>query len=194
MFPAATTASSGTPWRPALLFNNNGPFTLGGSEVSVPGIGNANAVTSNEPDGEDDIDRPSSLSVKKNQEEGIIVVHEVNCELYVKSRDPADQGAWKYKGTGQLIIKCKEGISTGTKESKPTIVIRNDVGKLLLDVLIYRGIMTIVLKNSVVTVFHTSDDGDSNEKVVARPFLMRTKTVEDRDKLVAAIQDYAPAS
>ncbi|CAA0834574.1 Pleckstrin homology (PH) domain superfamily protein [Striga hermonthica] len=50
MFPAATTASSGTLWRPALLFNN-GPSTFGGSEVSVPGIGNANAVTSNEPDG-----------------------------------------------------------------------------------------------------------------------------------------------
>ncbi|CAA0813042.1 Unknown protein [Striga hermonthica] len=53
MFPAATTASSGTPWRPALLFNNDSPFTFGVSEVvSVPGIGNANAVTSNEPDGE----------------------------------------------------------------------------------------------------------------------------------------------
>ncbi|CAA0834573.1 Pleckstrin homology (PH) domain superfamily protein [Striga hermonthica] len=50
LFPAATTASSGTPWRPALLFHY-GPFTFGGSEVSVPGIGYANAVTSNEPDG-----------------------------------------------------------------------------------------------------------------------------------------------
>ncbi|CAA0820533.1 Pleckstrin homology (PH) domain superfamily protein [Striga hermonthica] len=200
MFPAASTASSGTPWRPTLLFNNNStPFTFGGSQVSVPGIGNANVVTSNhdtsnEPDGEDDIEQPSSPSVKKNQEEGIIVVHEVKCKLYVKSSDPADEGAWKDKGTGQLSIKCKEGISKGTKESKPTIVIRNDVGKLLLNALIYPGIKTNLQKNSVVTIFHTSDDGDNNEKVVARTFLMRTKTEEDRDKLAAAIQDCAPSS
>lgn len=46
---------------------------------------------------------------------------------YIQSTDPADKDAWKDKGTGQLSIKCKEGISKGTKESKPTIVIRNDV-------------------------------------------------------------------
>jgi hypothetical protein len=28
---------------------------------------------------------------------------------------------------GQLYIKCKEGVDKGTKESKPTIVVRNDV-------------------------------------------------------------------
>lgn len=41
--------------------------------------------------------------------------------------DPAEKGAWKDKGAGQLTIKCKEGISKGTKESKPTILVRNDV-------------------------------------------------------------------
>ncbi|CAA0823505.1 Unknown protein [Striga hermonthica] len=40
-----------TPWRPACLYYNNGPFTFGGSEISVPRIGNANVVTSNVPDG-----------------------------------------------------------------------------------------------------------------------------------------------
>ncbi|KAL0312667.1 UNVERIFIED_CONTAM: UDP-galactose/UDP-glucose transporter 4 [Sesamum radiatum] len=79
------------------------------------------------------------------------------------STDPADKDAWKDKGMGQLSIKCKEGVSKGTKESKPTIVIRNDV------------------------------DGDNNDAVVARTFLMRTKTQEDRDKLAAVIQEYAPA-
>ncbi|CAA0834374.1 Pleckstrin homology (PH) domain superfamily protein [Striga hermonthica] len=98
MFPAATTASSGTPWRPALLFNN-GPSTFGGSEVSVPGIENANVVTSNEPD-----------------------------------------------VGGKAAARC-----------------------------IDPGIMTIVLKNSVLTTLHTLDDGDSNENVVARPFLMENK-------------------
>lgn len=36
-------------------------------------------------------------------------------------------------------------------------------------------------------------DGDNNDSVVARTYLMRTKTEEDRDKLAAAIDEYAPA-
>lgn len=45
----------------------------------------------------------------------------------VQSIDLADKDAWRDKGMGQLSIKCKEGVTKGTKESKPTIVIRNDV-------------------------------------------------------------------
>lgn len=48
----------------------------------------------------------------------------------VQSTDPVEKDAWKDKGTGQLSIKCKEGIDKGTKESKPTIVVRNDVCSL----------------------------------------------------------------
>ena len=46
---------------------------------------------------------------------------------FLQSSDPADKDPWKDKGTGQLSIKCKEGVSKGTKESKPTIIVRNDV-------------------------------------------------------------------
>ncbi|KAK4389352.1 hypothetical protein Sango_2272200, partial [Sesamum angolense] len=168
------------------------------TQVSVPG--NTNSVPSdqggsNEADGvrEDDIEQPSSPSVKKSEEKGIITVHEVKCKLYVKTTDPADKDAWKDKGMGQLSIKCKEGVSKGTKESKPTIVIRNDVGKVLLNALLYPGIKTNMQKNAVVAIFHTTADGDNNDAVVARTFLMRTKTQEDRDKLAAVIQEYAPA-
>lgn len=45
----------------------------------------------------------------------------------VQSSDPADKDPWKDKGTGQLSIKCKEGVNKGAKESKPTIIVRNDV-------------------------------------------------------------------
>jgi len=41
-----------------------------------------------------------------------------------------DKDAWKDRGTGQLSIKCKEGVSKGTRESKPTILIRNDVSSI----------------------------------------------------------------
>ena len=46
---------------------------------------------------------------------------------YGQSGDPADQNAWKDKGMGQLSIKCEEGVSKATKESKPTIIVRNEV-------------------------------------------------------------------
>ncbi|XP_038687089.1 uncharacterized protein LOC119986551 [Tripterygium wilfordii] len=169
---------------------SSGVFSNNGGTSSVPVNTNASI------DGEDenDLQRPSSPSVKKAEEKGIIVVHEVKCKLYVKSSDPTDKDTWKDKGTGQLSIKCKEGVSKGTKESNPTILVRNDVGKLLLNALLYSGIKTRLQKNSLVAIFHTLDDNGGNDNVVARTFLIRTKTEEDTNKLATAIQEYAPAS
>jgi nuclear pore complex protein Nup50 len=39
---------------------------------------------------------------------------------------------WKDMGVGHLSIKTKEGANKDTKESKPTVVVRNDIGSLLL--------------------------------------------------------------
>ncbi|KAM5572618.1 nuclear pore complex protein [Rosa sericea] len=173
--------------------SNSQPPPLFGSQSSVP----QNRDASDEADADNDEEEPSSPSVKKSEEKGVVVVHEVKCKLYVKSSDPAD--SWKDKGTGQLTIRCKEGVSKGTKESKPTVIVRNDVGKLLLNALLYSGIKTNPQKNSLVAIFHTAGDGDGNEgsnqdSVVARTFLIRMKTEEDRNKLATAIQEYAPAS
>lgn len=33
---------------------------------------------------ENDLEQPSSPSVKKSEEKGVVVVHEVKCKLYVK--------------------------------------------------------------------------------------------------------------
>ncbi|KAI8029886.1 hypothetical protein LOK49_LG01G02355 [Camellia lanceoleosa] len=46
--------------------------------------------------------------------------------LLYQSSDLADNDAWKDKGTGQLSIKCKEGVDKGTREFRPTILVRND--------------------------------------------------------------------
>ncbi|KAF5207266.1 Nuclear pore complex protein like, partial [Thalictrum thalictroides] len=115
------------------------------------------------------------------------------------STDPTDKDAWKDKGMGQLSIKCKEGVSKATKESKPTIVVRNDVGKILLNALLYPGIKTNLMKNAIAAIFHTSGDANGNDvgtngAVVARTYLIKTKTEEDRNKLASAIQEYAPAA
>ncbi|KAJ6415262.1 hypothetical protein OIU84_004118 [Salix udensis] len=170
--------------------NSQTPFSFGG-QSSIPTIHN----TADDADDENELQQPGSPSVKKSEEKGIVTVHEVKCKLYVKSSDPAGKDTWKDKGTGQLSIKCKEGISKGTKESKPTIVIRNDVGKVLLNALLYPGIKTNPQKNSLVAIFHTAgDDSGNNDCVVARTFLFRMKTEEDRNKLATAIQEYAPST
>ncbi|PON57505.1 Talin [Parasponia andersonii] len=173
------------------LFSNNQTPILFGNQSSVP----AKCDASDDVDGENE-EPPSSPSVKVSEEKGVIVVHEVKCKLYVKSSDPADKDPWKDKGTGQLSIKCKEGVSKGTKESKPTIIVRNDVGKLLLNASIYPGIKTNSRKNSIVAIFHTAGEGDGSNKdsVVARTYSIRLKTEEDRNKLATAIEDYAPSS
>uniref|UniRef100_A0A6M2EM70 RanBD1 domain-containing protein n=1 Tax=Populus davidiana TaxID=266767 RepID=A0A6M2EM70_9ROSI len=173
-----------------VLSNSQKPFSFGGQSSIT--------TTHNTADGADDeneLEQPGSPSVKKSVEKGIVTVHEVKCKLYVKSSDPAGKDTWKDKGTGQLSIKCKEGISKGTKESKPTIVVRNDVGKVLLNALLYPGIKTNPQKNSLVAIFHTAgDDSGNSDSVVARTFLLRMKTEEDRNKLATAIQEYAPTS
>ncbi|KAL4592859.1 hypothetical protein LXL04_005866 [Taraxacum kok-saghyz] len=187
--PMFSTSGFTTSWNSGPLFNNPSSFSFGGqSAISVK------PDATNDADGEDEIEQPSSPSVKKTEETGIIVVHEVKCKLYVKSGDVTDKDAWKDRGTGQLTIKCKEGVTKGTKDSKPTIIVRNDVGRLLLNALIYPGIKTSLQKNSIVAIFHTVDDsGSDDSKVVARTFLIRTKSQDDRDKLAAAIKEYAPA-
>jgi nuclear pore complex protein Nup50 len=185
-----TTTSFAASWSTGVFSNNQAPV-LFGNQTPAPKINNGADVEEDE----DDQQQPSSPSLKKSEEKGIVVVHEVKCKLYVKSSDPADKDTWKDKGTGQLTIKCKEGVAKGTKDSKPTIVVRNDVGRVQLNALLYSGIKTNKQKNSLVAIFHTAaDDGGSNDSIVARTFLIRTKTAEDRDNLETAIHEYAPAS
>lgn len=190
--PMTTTASFATSWSSGGAFSNSQSPFLFGNQSSVL----VNRDASDDVDGETESEKPSSPSVKKTEEKGIVVVHEVKCKLYVKSTDPIDKDTWKDRGMGHLSIRCKEGVSKGTKDSKPTIVVRNDVGRLLLNALIYPGIKTSLQKNAVVAIFHTSvddsGDGGNNGSVVARTFLLRTKTEEDRDKLATTIKEYAP--
>ncbi|XP_031377285.1 nucleoporin NUP152 [Punica granatum] len=185
-FSISTSINFSSPWSSGMFSGSQTPvFSGSGIQTSAP----ANPDASE--DGDEEAEQPSSPSVKKSEEKGTTVVHEVKCKIFVKSSDPADKDPWKDKGTGQLSIKLKEGAIKGSKESKPTILVRNDVGKVLLNALLYQGIKTILQKNSIVAIFHTADD--TNEQVVARTFLIRTKSAEDRDKLAAAIQEYAPS-
>ncbi|KAL1354963.1 uncharacterized protein [Arachis hypogaea] len=190
---AANFATPATSWGAGLFSNSQKPFTFG-TQNSAP----SNNDASDDVDGENDLEQPSSPSVKKSEEKGIIVVHEVKCKLFVKSSDTDVKNVWKDKGMGQLCIKCKEGVSKATKESKPTIIVRNEVGKILLNALLYPGIKTHLQKNTLVAIFHTSDiadgSGGNNDSVVARTFLIKVKTEEDRNKLASIIQEYAPVS
>ncbi|KFK31925.1 hypothetical protein AALP_AA6G176800 [Arabis alpina] len=188
IFSSSQPGGNSNSQSPFSFSNNQNPFSSAVTPVSIP----AKRDSPDDADGEDEQPQPSSPSVKKTEEKGVTVVHEVKCKLYVKSNDPTDKGTWKDKGTGNLYIKCQEGVDKGTKESKPTILVRNDVGRLLLNALLYAGIKTSVQKNAIVAIFHSSED--SNENVTARTFLIRTKTAEARDQLATAIQEYAPSS
>ncbi|KAH7653655.1 Nuclear pore complex component NPAP60L/NUP50 domain-containing protein [Dioscorea alata] len=112
------------------------------------------AETSGDIDKENDLEQPSSPSLKKTEEKGVVVVHEAKCKVYVKPDNPAEKG-WKDMGMGQLSIRCKEGAEKASKESKPIIVVRNEVGKILLNALIYPGIKMNIQKNTIATIFHT---------------------------------------
>ncbi|CAL1375464.1 unnamed protein product [Linum trigynum] len=181
---------SGSPSSVGGFASTPAPILFGGQNSDT-----TNNNASDEADDGDELPKPGSPSVKKVEEKGVVVVYQVKCKLYVKSIDPADKDTWKDKGPGQLSIKCAEGVNKGTKESNPTLIIRNDLGKVLLNALLYPGIKTSLQKNSVVAIFHVAaDDSGSDDSVVARTFLIRTKTEDDRDKLATVIREYAPES
>lgn len=46
----------------------------------------------------------------------------------------------------------------------------------------------------LIKIMYLQDDGGSTENVMARTFLIRLKTGEDRDQLATAIREYAPSS
>ncbi|XP_057520101.1 nucleoporin NUP152-like isoform X1 [Amaranthus tricolor] len=185
------------------IFPNKTP-SFGSFNVGIPSNGQATFTfgnhkpdatnESNKEDVDDDNEpeQPSSPSVKSSEEKGITVVHETKCKLYVKSTDPADKEPWKDKGAGKLFIKCLEAATKGTKESKPRILVRNDVGRIMLNASLYPGIKTSLQKNAIVTIFHTSEDSGENVKAIARTFLIRVKNEEERDKLADTIREHAP--
>ncbi|XP_074570702.1 uncharacterized protein LOC141827378 isoform X2 [Curcuma longa] len=153
-------------------------------------------VSGDADEAEVDLEKPSSPSLERTEEKGIVVVHEVKCKLYVKPDNPDDKG-WKDMGVGHLSIKCKEGEKKATKDSKPTIIIRNDVGKILLNALIYSGIKMNIQKNTIASVFHTTGGGSEaaadSKGVVARTYLIRLKNEEETSKLASVIKDHTPS-
>ncbi|XP_062226497.1 uncharacterized protein LOC133924801 isoform X2 [Phragmites australis] len=182
---SASVAQNFSMQTPA-LFSVNQQSVLSGNQNT--------AEASADPDEDAEPEKPSSPSVKKAEEKGIVVVHEAKCKVYVK-HDDATKG-WKDIGVGQLSIRSKEGAEKASKESTPTIVIRNDVGKILLNALIYKGIKMNVQKNTVASIFHTSDAQSSEsagDTVVARTYLFRLKNEEAATKLSTAIKENAPS-
>ncbi|XP_028118904.1 uncharacterized protein LOC114316446 [Camellia sinensis] len=106
--------------------------------------------------------------------------------------DPADNDAWKDKGTGQLAIKCKEGVNKSTRESKPTILVRNmfllTVGKVLLNALLYHGIKTKMQKNSIVATFHTAGISSNKFDLLVECSTFTTECSSDEPDVVEVPQ------
>ncbi|KAG9453142.1 hypothetical protein H6P81_006046 [Aristolochia fimbriata] len=196
-YPTFGSASSGAtiPWSFGLVPNNQTPIL-----PRTPSYLLEKQDAVEDAEGDDDVQQPSSPSLKKSVEKGAVVVHEAKCKVYIKPDNPTDKG-WKDMGVGQLSIKCKEGASKDDKESKPTIVVHNDVGKVLLNAFIYPGIKMNVQKNTLITILHTlgigslnGDEAGQDAVAKARTYLLKLKTEEDTNKLAQAIREYEPAS
>lgn len=197
----ASTASFMSSTSSGIFSNSQTPLFGASKTDSQPSFmfGNQKSTALNDSAKEDvdednEPDQPSSPSVKRSEEKGIAVVHETKCKLYIKSTDPADKEPWKDKGAGKLFIKCEEGAGKGTKESKPRILVRNDVGKIMLNASLYPGIKTNLQKNAIVSILHTADDNEDSGKAVARTFLIRVKNEDERNKLADTIREHAPAT
>ncbi|CAK9186741.1 unnamed protein product, partial [Ilex paraguariensis] len=120
---AATTASFAPSWSSGVLFTTEAAqasFSFG-SQSSVP----LNQNASSDVDGEGDVEQPSSPSVKKTEEKGVIVVHEVKCKLYVK--DPGRSLFWPGSISGshkkEIFLFAPQIKRKGSLSSWPRILI-----------------------------------------------------------------------
>ncbi|GLJ29868.1 hypothetical protein SUGI_0590410 [Cryptomeria japonica] len=199
--PNNQSSSTAGPWSFGLASaNQSSPVTGNLFRPPVPASEAGGASNSQEEDG-DDVERPPSPSVKRAEEPGTAVVHEVKCKLYAKPESGAEKG-WKDMGMGQLYIKCKEDATIGTKEAKATIVIRNDVGKVVLNALLYPNIKLNVQKNTITTILYTADGDLKNDEAgrekkevgKARLYLLKLKSEDEAKKLEEAIIKNAPAA
>ncbi|GJZ72598.1 putative reverse transcriptase domain-containing protein [Tanacetum coccineum] len=131
----------------------------------------------------------ASRQLKKHEEN--YTTHDL--ELGAVSTDPADKDTWKDREAhDNYLLNAKKVLPKAPKTPNPRFLLEMI---LLVNALLYPGIKTSLQKNSIVVIFHTADDnGSENNNIVARTFLIRTKSQKDRDKLAAAIKEYAPTA
>ncbi|CAM9194440.1 unnamed protein product [Sphacelaria rigidula] len=95
---------------------------------------------------------PSKLQRAEGEEQEQIV-HEVRAKLY---RFKSDERAWGDMGVGVLRLMRNE--STDTRR----LVLRNDMGKVLLNVALYAGMKLESVKNTVKFVANIAEAGPSS--------------------------------
>eukprot|EP00250_Pteridium_aquilinum_P027543 c3517_g1_i1 orf=134-1144(+) len=198
----STSLNQPFPSSLAAPFSNSVPPGLPFLNIPAQGSAMLNCPPNNGNDTQEDDDppqEPSSPSVKRSEEPGIKVLHEIKCKLYIKG-DSTTDNAWKEMGMGNLTLRSREGIDTGTKEAKATLLVRNEVGRILLNALLYPNMKMNVQKNTVTGIFHSAEtdlkiQGEVNQAmdaVKARLYLFRLKTASDAEQLVEVLMSNAP--
>lgn len=199
---ASTPLNQGFPSSVAVPFSNSFPSGLPFLNIPAHGTATLNCPPNNGNDTQEDEDapqEPSSPSVKRSEEPGIKVLHEIKCKLYIKG-DSTTDNAWKEMGMGNLTLRSREGVEKGTKEAKATLLVRNEVGRVLLNALLYPNMKMNIQKNTVTGIFHSAEtdvkiQGGVNQEtdaVKARLYLFRLKTASDAEQLVEVLTSNAP--
>eukprot|EP00270_Netrium_digitus_P001023 TRINITY_DN11133_c0_g1_i1.p1 TRINITY_DN11133_c0_g1~~TRINITY_DN11133_c0_g1_i1.p1 ORF type:complete len:457 (+),score=99.30 TRINITY_DN11133_c0_g1_i1:89-1372(+) len=126
---------------------------------------------------------PSSpTKVAKAEEPGVRVLYEVDAKLFTQGG-----AGWNDMGQGLLSVKSYPPEAEG-KTSSIRIMFRNEVGKLLLNALLYSGMKADVSKN-VVTVFLASTELSGSPQPASASGGLKMYRI--RMKLEAAAQEFS---
>ncbi|KAH7298201.1 hypothetical protein KP509_25G032000 [Ceratopteris richardii] len=174
------------------------PFS-GESLVTATAVPSNGTDTHDTQEDDETPQEPSSPSVKRMDEPGVQILHEIKCKLYIKG-DASTDGAWKEMGIGNLTLRAKEGAEKGSKEAKATVLVRNEVGRVLLNALLYPNMKLNIQKNTVSGIFHSAEadikiHGAASPEAKAgkgRLYLFRVKTPSDAENLVEVLTSNAP--
>lgn len=129
-------------------------------------------------DGEDEEYVPPKAEVREIKEDGAVYTR--RCKLFYQK-----SGQWIDRGVGNIHLKP-------TEDGRSQLIIRADtnLGNILLNILLTKDIPTQRQgKNNVFLVCVPNPPINSKDPVTPTPMLMRVKTGEEADELLAKMED-----
>ncbi|CAI5467197.1 unnamed protein product [Closterium sp. Yama58-4] len=151
-------------------------------------ISEANGGVREEEEEEED-QGPASPSVKRAEESGVDIVHEARAKIYVQKAKGEEGPAWKDKGSGTVIVKLHKGGAS----LRASVLFRNDVGKVMLNAPLYKGITIMLKKNNITAVLQSCQDDTAPAGATLdkspRPVTFKLASVKAAEDLQAGFKE-----
>jgi hypothetical protein len=126
---------------------------------TLPSNGGGLTFNTNEDNGSDDEAEPilEPEKILRNEDDKDEILYEINCKLYkffIDKSDEKDKKPSEWKDLGKNLLRITKDINT----SKQRILIRNSLGKILVNCFFMKDMKFERIKNSIKFFAYVTDD------------------------------------